>query len=205
MAIIAMFLELVPDSTDLMDIDYNLQDEKLGYIDVKSRRFLRSIFNGRESEVINLSLMLFLTQVNFLKYILSNIVVGRSYTLFKLKYIALYHLASSLQKLQNYCCGKQILNHKSLEHLHAIIDDRDLKEIGSKSTFRNILVHYGIEHVTDDLLNYDAKLYGLVEHFFDGRTYDEVADIVDKQVERISLILEDSLNWSVSQNRIHRW
>jgi hypothetical protein len=202
---VVSFPEFAPDSTELKDIDDNLQDEMLGYMDVKSSKYLTSTFNGRASEAINLSLMLFFTQVNFLQYILNNLVAGASCTLFKLKYIVLYHLTSSLRKLQNYCYREQILTDHSLGHLQAIVTDRDLGEIASQSAFRNILVHYGIRDVPAELLSYDTKLYGLVEHFFDGRTYDEVADIVDKQIERTSAILEEWLNWPVSQSRIRNW
>lgn len=202
---ILSFPEFAPDPTELENIDYNLQDEMLGYTDVKSKKYLASIFNGRASEAINLSLVLFLTQVNFLQYILNNLVVGASCTLFKLKYIVLYHLASSLRKLQSYCYRKQILTDHSLGHLQAIVMDRDLGEITSQSAFRNILVHYGIRDVPDTFLSYDAKLYGLTEYFFDGRTYDEVADIVNKQIECTSAILEEWLNWPVRQSQIRSW
>ena len=149
--------------------------------------------------------MLFLTQVNFLQYILSNLVADASCTLFKLKYIVLYHLVSSLRKLRDYCHREQELTDHSLEPLQAIVTDRDLQEIASQSTFRNTLVHYGIRDVPDELLSYDTKLYGLAEHFFDGRTYEQVSDMVDKQIERTSAILEKWLDWSVRQSRIRKW
>jgi len=43
---VVSFPEFMPDSTELKSIDYNLQDEMLGYMDVKSSKYLTSIFNG---------------------------------------------------------------------------------------------------------------------------------------------------------------
>ena len=198
------FLEFLPAPEELNCIEYNLEDDLFGYIDIKSHKFLNSIFNGSGSEAINLSLLLFLTQINILKYILSNLVIGRTYTLFKLKYLVLYHLASSLQKILSYFYQEQIFNNQSLEYLKAIVKDKDLKEIASKSNFRNILVHYEIRNVKEGVLNYDTKLYGLIEYFFDGRTYDEIDNITDKQIDRISLILEDWLDWRINQSQIRK-
>lgn len=66
---------------------YAIDDKLLGYIDTKSERFLPQIFNGSGHNGINLTMLVFLTQMNFLLYILKNLMLGSPYTLFKIQYI----------------------------------------------------------------------------------------------------------------------
>ena len=75
---------------------YQISDSELKYVDTKSVKFLNSIFNGHGYEAINLTLLMFLTQINFLRFVLNQLMGSSPHTLFKFKFIALYHLHSSL-------------------------------------------------------------------------------------------------------------
>src|SRR5690606_33773177 len=122
------------------------------------------------TNTINLSLLLFLTQVNHLEYILAQSIKVNNYTLFKVKYIVLYHLVSSLDKLRNDATTSNDLTSRSIKYIDDIISDVSLQELIAKRQFRNILVHYGIPPALEPILSSTAEFYGLVEHFFNGRT-----------------------------------
>lgn len=197
--------ELVAVGSDFGNFMYNITDKSLKYKDEKSEMILSRIFNGPPSEAINLSLLLFLTQVNYLQYILADSVSPKHYTLFKLKYILLYHLTSSLEKLRSENISNNLLTERSMEYIERIIAESSLRELVSKQQFRNILVHYGIPKALSTGLSLHTEFYGLVEYFFNGSSYEQILNSVNTQLNRISAILEEWLNWRVQQAQLHSW
>lgn len=197
--------EFAVTDTDFGKFTYSITEEELKYKDDKSDKLLQSIFNKSTSAETNLSLLWFLTQVNYLQYILTSSVVAEHYTLFKIKYILLYHLVSSLQKLRNDKQSASLLTSRSVTYIENIILDIPLAELISKRHFRNILVHYGIPTALDSILSPQIEFYGLVEHFFNGDFYSKVLEQVNYQLCRISQILEEWLDWEVKQQELKNW
>ncbi|MBE2197647.1 MAG: hypothetical protein IAE79_03485 [Anaerolinea sp.] len=133
------------ENASIKFFDYRIDDELLGYRDEKSFKFFRSVFNGTGTEDLNFTLVYFLVTVNYFQHILKHTISGSPPTLFKIKFITLYHLASSLKKLQNYFYPKNVLTERSKKYLKELLRDGDLKLLGGQSDFRNILVHYGLD------------------------------------------------------------
>ena len=186
--------EFAFDRSNTSCFAYMIDDEKLGYKDERSIRYFSSIFNGSGVIEINFSLLLFLATTNYLRFIFKQLVTDSPVTLFKLKFITLHHLSSSIEKLRNYYYPKGVLTDRSKKYFQAILEDKDLESIKRQSMLRNILVHYKIGGVPDNSLSYTAKLYGLVEYFINGATYDDVNKKMDDQITRVSLLLEEWLN-----------
>lgn len=197
--------EFTTTDTDFGNFTYSVKDEELKYKDDKSDKLLQRIFNKFTSTEVNLSLLLFLTQVNYLQYILTGSVMAEHYTLFKIKYILLYHLVSSLQKLRDDKQSASLLTRRSVTYIDNIILDIPLAELISKRQFRNILVHYGIPPSLDGILSPQIEFYGLVEHFFNGNSYSMILEQVNCQLSRISQILEEWLDWEVKQQELRSW
>lgn len=197
--------EFAVTDADFGNFIYNVKEEKLKYKDDKSDKLLQRIFNKSTSTETNLSLLLFLTQVNYLQYILTGTVVAEHYTLFKIKYILLYHLASSLRKLRDDNQFASSLTSRSVTYIEDIILDTSLIELISKRQFRNILVHYGIPAALGGILSPEIEFYGLVEHFFNGDPYSKVLEQVNHQLNRTSQILEEWLDWEVKQQELKSW
>jgi hypothetical protein len=126
-------------------------------------------------------------------------------TNFKHKFIVLYHLNSSLNKLQNRFYKSGILTDHTKKFLQEVLNDKNLKELTAQSKLRNILIHYEINGVPSDRLSKDIEMFGLVEYFFDGKTYSEIAEIIELQTIRIVGVLEEWLNWDISQKRLRSW
>ena len=74
------------------------------------------------------------------------------------------------------------------------MDDKELKTLRTKSTFRNIMVHYGIRDVPENSLTSAVQYFGLIEYFFAGASFTAVNDLIDLQLLRISTALEDWMN-----------
>lgn len=123
----------------------------------------------------------------------------------QIKFITLYHLASSLERLQNYCYPQNLLTEASKKYLKNILKNKDLKNIISKTDLRNILVHYNLAKIPNSLLSPSFNLTKLVEYSFRGESFEEIDKKVDDQITRISDILEQWLNWSVKPSEFSRW
>ena len=162
--------------------NYNLDDHKFGYQDVKAVEFLPLIFNQSKTISMNISLLLFLSQTNLVYYILNKIFVKKSDILFKIKFITLYHVVSSLYKLQSYCYRENVLTEFSQECFRNLFQDKDLKQIKSKTVLRNILVHYELQKVPDNLISHSLNFKKLVEYCFDGESFAEIVKKIDKKV-----------------------
>ncbi|GAX38328.1 hypothetical protein [Nodularia sp. NIES-3585] len=180
--------------------DYNIQDNKLGYMDVKSVKLLPKIFNLSNSKSINSSLFVFLCTINYVRYIIPNLLLNSPELLFKLKFITLYHLVSSLKKLQKYYYSKNIFTKQSKEYLTIIFNDSYLRKITSKKHLRNILVHYQIEKIPEHLIVSNLTFKDLIEYFFNGESFEEIDKKLDEQITRISNILEEWFNYSIKPN-----
>jgi len=185
---------------------YEIEDSQFYYQDVKSDQFFSSIFNKNDQNSINLSLLLFLSIVNFIDHIFVKIIPEDVlYSFFKIKFITLYHLASSLKKLESYCYPKNFLSNESKEFLKKILKDKDLKMIQSKTELRNILVHYKIEKNSDLYFSGNFNFKNLIEYFFDGHTFEEIDKKLNYQIKRISSILQQWSNWSLDSSKYSRY
>ena len=157
----------------------------------KSDKYYNSIFNGAGSSQINAFLLLLLATINFIEYVLNRLTSGTSNSLFKLKYITIYHVVNSLKKLQSIFY-KAKLTRESRENFRCVFEDRELTKLISNPGFRNILVHYSIDKVPEASLNDSHHFFGLIEHFFPGNTFSDINAATDRQLKRLSGILE---NW----------
>lgn len=170
---------------------YNLNDKAFYSKDKKAQAYLQRIFNGKATPHINSCLLLFLATVNFPLYIFSQLVVDTPPTWFKIKFLTLYHLASSVKKLQDYYRPSGQFSELSKMYLQKLLDDSELKTIKSKAHFRNILVHYDIRNIPEKNLQSGIKYFGMIEYFFDGASFEDLNGMVDRQLLRISRTLED--------------
>ncbi|MBX3037497.1 MAG: hypothetical protein KF758_11365 [Anaerolineales bacterium] len=197
-------LGLSPDNIDSIFI-YNIDDGEMKYKDAKADRYFNNVFNGNKTIDLNFGLLLFLATTNFMQYSLMNIVSNTPPTLFKLKFIMLYHLASSLEKLKKYYYADGLLRENSKLYFQEILEDDELKFLKKQKEFRNTLIHYSIREIPENKLNKSKELFGLVEYYFIDRDYYEIDKMLDRQILRISSILEKWMDWKVLPNQLSNW
>jgi hypothetical protein len=175
---------------------YRLDDRVIRMDDVKSSVYLQTVFNGPASRELNLCLIMFLAYLNVTHYIMRGLVIGSPLPFFKIKYMTLYHVYLSLKNAQSFFYPH--LTEASKEYLRSILLDKDLRLVVEDTNrrpigrFRNALVHYGLAQtgLEPQQLDPNAPLFGMVAHFFDGATVDELDSLVDRQLERVSELLE---------------
>jgi hypothetical protein len=185
----AVFTRTLGTSTSEL-CQYQMDHDAFSFADKKALSFLRSLDTSNTPLHINSCLLLALSTVNFILYVFRKMVVNEPNTWFKIKFLTLYHVILSLTTLQNnfYKSG---LSTKSKQLLAYVLADKELRMLRSKSAFRNIIVHYGIRNVPESNLRLDCQYFGLVEHFFGGAIFNDVNNVIDLQLVRLSAALED--------------
>lgn len=168
-----------------------LQSGLFSHRDKKSHKYFPEIFNGGNIIEINILLLIILGTINFIRLILVPIFSECPETLLKIKYITLFHVRESLNKLQAIYRSQKLLSAKSITCFGTIISDNDYRSVCNNINFRNILVHYGIERIPESALSLDRKLFGLVEYTFNNEDYDSLNAKLDNQLNRIASIMED--------------
>lgn len=115
---------------------------------------------------------------------------------FKLKFITLYHVLSSLTKFKNeHDAG---LSPASLSYLDAVLDQPLTSEIirPDRRSFRNTLIHYLPFPQVTSQLSLDLPLCGLVEAYYPGTSYADMSTSVNEHTSRVAQVLDD---WSTSR------
>lgn len=85
------------------------------------------------------------------------------------------------------------------------LNKKELKNIAQKKILRNILVHYELRDLPDNLVSYSFNLQRLVEYFFHGDSFKEINQKIDDQIIDIQEILEQWLNFSISEHELSDW
>lgn len=173
---------------------YQLNDNLFRSQDKKAEFYLRQIYNGEASPQLNLCLLLFSTTTNFLVHTFSKLTINNPETWFKVKFLALYHIVSSLNKLQDYFFTTGQLSGLSKNYFGDILSDKEIKLLKSQRKLRNILVHYSLRDLTGTVFSPTTKYFGIIEHFFSGRKFEDIDEILDRQLLRFSTVLKDWQN-----------
>jgi len=173
---------------------YQLNDNLFRNRDKKAEFYLRKIYNGEPTSQLNLCLLLFSTTINFLIHTFSKLAINNSETWFKVKFLTLYHTVSSLTKIQNYFYTTGQLSGLSKNYFGYLLSDKEIKLLKSQRKLRNILVHYSLKGLTETVFSPKTKYFGIIEHFFSGRKFEDIDETVDRQLLRFSTALEDWQN-----------
>jgi hypothetical protein len=174
--------ELGPSFADRLDA------ERVKMFDVRAETYYGSHFNSPNSPDINALLFVFLSALNFLDMMLrlDDLPESRQ-TVLKMQFITLYHVQSSLKKLQ--AKREADLTRQSKEFIHEVVSDTTLSAItsGTAGYLRNTLIHYGIHSsVQPDELDPELVCYGLIEKYLPGYDYASLSAVVTDQVARIA-------------------
>jgi hypothetical protein len=187
-------LTSISNNSAIPTSQYQLNNSLFHQRDKKSKNYLRRIYNGYSTPQLNLCLLLFSTTTNFLNHTFSKLVINNPETWFKVKFLTLYHTVSSLTKLQNYFYTTGQLSELSKYYFGDLLGNKEIKLVRNQAKFRNILVHYSLNDLPDSTLNPMIKHFGIIEHFFSGRKFEDVEEIVDRQLLRLSTSLEEWQN-----------
>lgn len=163
-------------------------DNLLKYNDYKSSKYYSQFFNQKLSLGVIQLLQTYISMLNFVYYIFSDKTINY-YALFKIRYITIFHVISSIKKLQSYFYKNNLANNNSDLIFQSISSNKTAKLMLSNKKFRNIMVHYKIDN-KNMIVDSSKKLYGLVEHNFKNLSYEDLVNMINFQIEQTILVLE---------------
>ena len=139
---------------------------------------------SKSNKDISLVILHLLCSINFLRYVLCEIVEPQNIWLLRIKYITIYYIYRSLEKLN----GTQFLSGK-FDYL--LNENRNI----INGDFRSCMMHYGFANkdifsIKDEYMDYMCPFFGLIESCFDGAGYNELNRDLDKAMIMISDCLE---------------
>jgi hypothetical protein len=154
-----------------------------GKRDVRSKSYYARAFNGEATSLINGLLTDFQGMINFVDAVLPGRadVLNLEYTVFKVRYIALYQVLVSLGLLYKDATSYGITSH-SMNMIRHIIESPEVKEITSPSVkqFRNTLMHYNLLPRADRArVDLAAPIFGLVPIYFPSHDFHSFSALVD--------------------------
>jgi hypothetical protein len=153
--------------------------------DVRGERYYANTFNGSATPEINALLGVFRASLNFVCTLLPLDQVPASWqTIFKIRYLTVYHVLRSLEILRDD--HKSKLTTASTTAIQRIVTTPDAQLLVDQASrpFRNTLMHYGLDDRIDlTTLDLTRPLYGLVQSCFQGHDHKSLAEVLEKQAE----------------------
>ncbi len=152
--------------------------------DIRSEKLYTGQKYGSSSKTVNAGLSIIDMNLNFTALCLPPGI--RHTTLFKWKFLATYHVVSSLRMLYDSPHASDIRTD-ALRDIKGVLDSdfAHLLESTGANMLRNTLTHYGIDTRLDaERLNMkQGQLYGLVEASLPGWTYGSLAEQLDAYIQ----------------------
>lgn len=127
---------------------------QVGYRDLKSERFYGAMARRIAPEQVPICILLtsILSQVNTVKVLMPLIASENEIAIFKMRFISLYHAASSLQKLLNLNRRSRLLEPEVEREFSAMLGEDTIRLVRKNSRLRNNLVHYAVDERMTSIL-----------------------------------------------------
>lgn len=158
------------------------------YLDLKSERFYGSMAQrtapGRNG--VGVVLTSILSQVNSARIIVPMVAEQNEVAAFKVRFVSLFHAASSLQNLLNKHQSNPFLHPDAVQQIRAMLGASAVRSIRKRKSLRHALVHYGLDASVETLLDANLPLFGLIEALAAGQSLDAVACEVDSGLDSVS-------------------
>lgn len=162
--------------------------------DVLASTYYAKAFNGAVTEAaINVALTDFQVRMNFINKVITAGADIRNleYTVFKIRYVTLYQVLSSLKLLKED--ARYPLPSSSSAALDSILDTDLVRVItdGAVREFRNTLMHYNLLKGADTMkVDLGQPIFGLVPQYFPGYDFAGLSEVVDTCIRETA----DALN-----------
>lgn len=177
-----------------MEVSEDAQEAPLppaGFRDLKSKRLYGKIARRAAPDRVPVCLLLtaILSQVNTAHLLVPSIAGKNDVAAFKIRFVSLFHAASSLQKLINQDQDGSFLHPDAAQQIGAALNADPVRNILELRFLRNNLVHYDVHKRTASQLFADLPLFGLVEALAQGKSLAAVASDVEKGLSLVSDLL----------------
>lgn len=167
------------------------------YDDFNTNR--NAFFNPIFSKDINLLMLHILSSINFVKYVLTPLLVEENVWIFRINYIVIYHAYLGLKKMKMHIENNYTDAIEMISRLNSILEYGETLFL---SKFRNCMMHYDLKNngvfvITED--NFDEKklLYGLIEECFNGEIYKSYFEKIIDMGEQIENFITQQFNFDI--------
>lgn len=160
--------------------------------DVRSERYYTRIFNGPADPDLNALLTFFQCMINFVHLIAVHDSPPFSYSAFKMRFLTLYQVLSSLRMLRDD--QFRVLGGLSTRFVDHLVDSPQSQLILDHRVkpFRNTLMHYNLNpRVNLTSIDVAEPLFGLVPTYFPTHTATSFVAVVDQQIADVAAIMNE--------------
>ena len=144
-------------------------------------------FGGELSPELAQLFMKYLSMLNFSYFVLTPLNTN-IFTLYKIRYITLYHVISSIKKLQGYFRKNRLISTNSDTLFQSISSDKDGKAILSSRLLRNVVTHYRIDKSNLELSG-NNLLSELAKYYQGAKELESFEESVDSKISEVIDIL----------------
>jgi hypothetical protein len=199
---VALLLRKLGMSTEASESARGVPLSSIGFRDLKSKRLYKEMARRAAPNRVPVCLLLTatLSQVNTARLLVPSIAEHNEVAAFKIRFVSLFHAASSLQKLMDQDQDGPLLHPDAARQIDAALRPDPVQNILGNRFLRNNLVHYGVHKSAVSQLSAELPLFGLVDALAKGRSLSTVANDVELGLDHISEILGDLLpEWLTPQ------
>jgi len=166
---------------------------KLEQKDVRSTKYYRSLFGGRLPIGILAALDTFRSALNTIDVLMAaDASPDSAEALFKIRFVTLYHALRGLQQLQS--AHSRVLDSGAERRLSGLQLHSTTSMLQSDNArwFRNTLVHYKLAtQCPTTALDFGTPLSGLVDFYFPGVEFTQLANQIQEHAERVARSLDE--------------
>lgn len=151
--------------------------------------------SNKDNKELSLRTLHLLCSVNFIRFVLNEIVPLENIWNFRAKYITMYYAYKSLEKIQE--------QHFNIAIQGILDSNRDLID----SSFRSYMMHYGFANkgssiIKEKYIDLEKPFFGLIESCFNGMEYNEACKKIDIAINQISDCLSAMVNLNTSNKEL---
>ncbi|WP_162908123.1 hypothetical protein [Allorhizocola rhizosphaerae] len=160
--------------------------------DVRSERYYAKVFDGPSNPDLNALLTVFQAMLNFAHIASTGICSAIDYSAFKMRFLTLYQVLSSLRILRND--ELRPLTSRSTQFINKLVESREAQLILAPAAkpFRNTLMHYNLHHKVDkSRVDIRAPLFGLVPIYFPAHDSETFATAIDECIAKASTTMDE--------------
>jgi hypothetical protein len=176
----------------------------LRYKDFNTNKHFSRLYNNDDGKMLFLYVLHILTFINSTIKLLGLFEKDDCGWWLRLYYIAYYYSIRRLMDIKNHLDNSKLITKSIGSELDVLLDTGE--NMLSHSQFRNCMMHYDLYDkngrflISQEYLNLDIPLFGLVESCFSGITYVQLKlDIVEK-LNTISDVLSEWLDVSIKNS-----
>lgn len=131
-----------------------------------------------------------LVNLNQVHYIMRRLLPPNGHTLFRLKFIVAYHADSNLRSIQSRLASRAPTTRGAMDLLREVLGNSDSRWLRKRDRLRGLLTHYMADPGDIAAIPANATRTQVIECLASGLLYNEIDELLDRHIARMSTALE---------------